>query len=166
VGHETDFTISDFVADLRAPTPSAAAELATPDVGELKDTLKAFKGYLNTTVTRRLDKEQALIDRLASSPKLTAPKTLLEPYCQRLDGVQHALSLAVDRLLEKNSASWENLSGRLNAYSPLGVLGRGYAIAKKDGAVIRSAEQLQVGDSFELILSHGKATCMVENKEE
>jgi exodeoxyribonuclease VII large subunit len=166
VGHETDFTISDFVADLRAPTPSAAAELATPDIRDLKEAVGGYRMYMKNCLAKRLEREQALLDRLASSPRLTAPKTLLEPYSQRLDMAGHALTTAANHVLEKSTAAYENLSARLTAYSPLGVLGRGYAIARKNNAVIRSSEQLQVGESFEVIFSRGKVICTVDNKEE
>ncbi len=166
VGHETDFTISDFVADLRAPTPSAAAELATPQLSDLQAGLAYAKFQINIRMQQRLENETRLLQRLASSSKLTTPHTILEPYMLRFDRVEQGFMSTIDKQLSEKNNQWETLSARLQAYSPLGVLGRGYAIAKKDGTIIRNADQLETGDRIQLVLGQGKATCLVEKKEE
>ncbi|MBR4869134.1 MAG: exodeoxyribonuclease VII large subunit, partial [Clostridia bacterium] len=146
VGHETDFTISDFVADLRAPTPSAAAELATPQLYDLQAGLAYTKVQMKNRMQQRLENETRLLQRLAMSPKLTAPHTMLEPYMLRLDNVEQRFRGAVQHQISEKSNQFETLSARLQAYSPLGVLKRGYALAKKDNTVVRSSQQLAVGD--------------------
>ncbi len=166
VGHETDFTISDFVADLRAPTPSAAAELAVPQLTDIRATLSYYQVQMRNRMIQRLDSETKLLERLASSPKLTTPHTMLDPYFQRLDGLEQRFSSATHRLLDQHTAAFDTLSARLQAYSPLGVLKRGYALAKKEDTLIRSAHQLQAGDRIQLTLGQGSATCVVESKEE
>ncbi len=166
VGHETDFTISDFVADLRAPTPSAAAELAVPLLSDLQATMAGVRAQMKFCLQRRLEEETNRVARLARSPKLTNPMTILDPYIQRLDHIQQGLERVTEYKMDKFTANLSALSGRLDAYSPLGVLKRGYTLTKKDQQVIRSAQQLNIGDRVELTFSSGKATCIVEDKEE
>ena len=166
VGHETDFTISDFVADLRAPTPSAAAELAVPQLTDIQAILSYYQTQMKNRMMQRLDNETKLLERLASSPKLTTPHTMLDPYFQRLDGLEQRFSSATHRMMDRHTAAFDTLSARLQAYSPLGVLKRGYALAKKEDTLIRSAQQLQAGDRIQLTLGQGSATCVVESKEE
>ncbi|MBR6548374.1 MAG: exodeoxyribonuclease VII large subunit [Clostridia bacterium] len=166
VGHETDFTISDFVADLRAPTPSAAAELAVPQLTDLLASVAYYKEQMTTRMVSRIETEERVLNRLASCRKLTTPHTIIEPYIQRLDRAEQRFSSLVREQLTERENQCCTLSARLQAYSPLGVLKRGYTLTKKDGAVIRSAEQLTIGDRIQLILGEGSATCVVEQKEE
>ncbi len=166
VGHETDFTISDFVADLRAPTPSAAAELAVPQLTDLLASLAWYKEQMKNRLVGRLDMEERMLKQLSSNPKLTTPQTIIEPYMQRLDLLEQRFASAIRSEVAKQENQFQTCSARLNAYSPLGVLKRGYALAKKDELVIRSAEQLTVGDRIRLVFGQGNATCVVEQKEE
>ena len=162
VGHETDYTISDFVADLRAPTPSAAAELAVPELADLKSGVKRYGQLLTLALNRKVESETARLERLAGAGVLQRPMMMLDPYFQRLDGLSRRLDSAYLRDVEQNQSRFSVLAGRLEAYSPLGVLKRGYAITKKENAIVRSANSLQVGDTVEIQFNQGKATCKVE----
>lgn len=163
VGHETDFTISDFVADLRAPTPSAAAELATPDIADLQSGVNRYSALLKHHLLRTLAGEEERLNRLVGSPKLTNPVTMIAPYEQQLDQLDHRLQMVWRHGLERFTAVWETLSQRLSGYSPLGVLKRGYAIGKKEGQVVRSVAQLAPGDQVEFTVSDGLAVCQVQS---
>ncbi len=166
VGHETDFTISDFVADLRAPTPSAAAELAVPDMTDLKAGVARYGKLLSLALNRKVETESTRLQQLSRCKVLTQPMAMLEPYLQRLDGLSHRMDLAYTHIVEKRENEYATLAGRLAAYSPLGVLRRGYAIAKKGNTVVRSADDLSVGDTVEIQLGKGKASCLVEQLEQ
>ncbi len=162
VGHETDYTISDFVADLRAPTPSAAAELAVPEFSDLKAGVSRYKQRLTLSLHRKVEAETKRLEQLSRSKVLRQPLTMLEPYFQRLDGVSRRMDSAYLREVEQNQSRFSVLAGRLEAYSPLGVLKRGYTITKKENGIVRSAETLQVGDTVEIQFNQGSATCKVE----
>ncbi len=162
VGHETDFTISDFVADLRAPTPSAAAELAVPDIADLRAGISRYGELLALGLKRKVQTESQRLERLSGAMVLKQPMTMLEPYFQRLDGLEHRMGMAFLRNLEQQSSTFQTLAGRLEAFSPLGVLKRGYAIAKKEDTVVRSAGELSVGDLLQIQFNQGKAVCRVE----
>ncbi len=162
VGHETDFTISDFVADLRAPTPSAAAELAVPELADLKAGVARYRQLLTLSLNRKVEAETGRLQQLSRSKVLSQPMAMLEPYLQRVDGLTHRMDLAYAHKVEKLKSEFSALAGRLAAYSPLGVLWRGYAIAKKGNTVVRSATELSVGDTVEIQLGKGKAACLVE----
>ncbi len=166
VGHETDFTISDFVADLRAPTPSAAAELAVPLCSDLLAVLAGYQEQMKNRLVGRLETEERILKGLTGNPRLTEPGTILEPYMQRLDYLDQKLMAASRQMMSQAKNHWQTLSARLEAYSPLGVLKRGYSLVKKQGAVIHSSRQLAVGERIQLVLGEGSATCLVENKEE
>ncbi len=162
VGHETDYTISDFVADLRAPTPSAAAELAVPEITDLKSGVTRYGQRLTMALNRKVETETARLTRLANAQVLQRPMMMVEPYFQRVDGLSRRMDSAYLRGVEQNESRFSVLAGRLEAYSPLGVLKRGYAITKKENAIVRSAETLQVGDTVEIQFNQGSATCKVE----
>lgn len=165
VGHETDYTISDFVADLRAPTPSAAAELAVPDMTDLKGAMGRYKELLALGLTRKVQSEEQKLKGLSESMVLKQPMTMLDPYLQRLDMLERRLQLSASRNLEQYKGVFSGLAGRLDAYFPLGVLNRGYAIAKKEDTIIRNAKELSVGDILHLQFGSGTAVCTVEQVE-
>ena len=166
VGHETDFTIADFVADLRAPTPSAAAEFAVPDAAELFAGIKALAMRLLRAQQNGLDYHWQMFDTLERG---LSPARLLERYKylkSQQESMAHILSRAVFNLLEASSARWEGLRQQLAALNPAAVLGRGFALARTPaGEIVRNARQVAVGDSLELILSSGLLGCRVETVE-
>ena len=162
VGHEPDVTIADFVADLRAATPSNAAELAVPDRREVRAALEADRDRLTAAVRGRLDRERRVLDRLASSRAMTEPASYFKDKRLLLDYQSGRLVRAMERLTGGRRERLSALAAALDAMSPLKVLGRGYAIARKpDGAVIASVADAAPGDRFRLRLSDGQLACQV-----
>ena len=166
VGHETDFTIADFVADLRAPTPSAAAELAVPDQMALQRGLDLLRQRLNQGVTRLIQKRRRELQRIIQSRVFLLPQQPLQIRRQDLDMLTERMvrTLRQDLILKREH--YLKLIGKLDALSPLATLQRGYAIAQKeDGAFVRRATQVEVGDRLKLILAGGRLSCQVLDKE-
>lgn len=146
VGHETDFTICDFVADLRAPTPSAAAELAVPDVMELRRSLLGAAQSLHTSIGRALAERRATLAALAGKEALRSPRYYLEEKRLELSRLGERLELLESRRLANERAGFASLCAKLDTLSPLRVLSRGYtAVFGDDGAPITSGAELAVG---------------------
>lgn len=162
IGHETDFTIADFVADLRAPTPSAAAEMAVPSFIELHSKLNELKNALEQKVLNLLSTYRLKIEYLANSKIFTDPLTNLNEYNQKLDSLERDFLVAVKNVLEKRRVQLTSLESKLEALSPLSILKRGYAVCKtEDGKIITAAEELEVGSKIEITFSKGLAKCQV-----
>lgn len=162
VGHETDFTICDFVADLRAPTPSAAAELATPNMTELLSYFKSVKDSLPAIIQRRIDFEKQELDNLASSKVLLSPDEFINIRKNELDMLSADMIKAFKAILSENQREFIALSAKLDALSPLSVLSRGYSIVQNKNKVIKSAKELNIGQNIMVKLSDGKAECEVK----
>lgn len=166
VGHEPDVTISDFVADLRAATPSNGAELAVPDRMEIAARLGHLKTRLERAETRRLAEARNVLDRLSKSRSLRDPDNYIADKRMLLDFQQRRLVHGLDYLLGRQRERFGSLAASLDALSPLKVLGRGYGIAYgEDGGVISSAAQAEIGDRLMLRLSDGSLRCRVEEKQ-
>lgn len=154
VGHETDFTIADFVADLRAPTPSAAAELVVPSAVELRERILSMRSRIITEVLHTVQMKRSQIEKMtlrSPSAKLADNRVLLD------ERIKH-LVRNIDLILARKREEIKATAGKLDAMSPLAVLGRGYSIAKnKDGMVIRKTGDAVSGMEFELLLSDGTA---------
>lgn len=166
VGHETDFTICDFAADLRAPTPSAAAELAVPDTAHLLGRLAQLQAISKQAVAHRLQTEQKRLTALRERRCLSTPLFYVEGQAMRLDYATRAFANAAQMQLSKADRKLATLTGKLDALSPLKVLSRGYSIAQKEGIVVKSVATLEIGDTLTLRMSDGAVTCTVEGKEE
>lgn len=163
VGHETDFSISDFVADLRAPTPSAAAELVIPEKTAMKERLTIYEKSLVNSLLSGLKRERERIKGLSSARSLTRPYERVDSLRQLLDGRLRELVLLGRSKLEKHRSVLGNLAGRLDALSPLTVLSRGYAIAQKeDGTVIKSIRGLKPGDRITVRVAEGRFGAIYE----
>ena len=164
VGHEPDVTIADFVADLRAATPSNAAELAVPDRREVRAALEADGDRLAAAVRGRLDRERRALDRLASSRAMTEPASYFKDKRLLLDYQSGRLVRAMERLTGGRRERLSSLAAALDAMSPLKVLGRGYAIARRaDGKVISSVRDTAPGEEFRLRVSDGELDCLVRD---
>lgn len=161
VGHETDFTICDFVADLRAPTPSAAAELAVPDITELRRRAALLGEAVARAANGALLHSRQRLTALSSKRCLVTPLYPVEERAMRLDRVVRSFSSAAQRMTAGASNRLATAAGKLDALSPLRVLSRGYALAGKGGAVIRSASELQAGEEIQLRLCDGEVDCRV-----
>ena len=159
VGHETDFTIADFVADLRAPTPYAAAEIAVPSVLELSGSINMQLSRLTQAQITRLKNLNLRLNSL----KLKTPQEIINDNSQRLDNLTHRLASNFKLILMQKKKALGEQSGKLNALSPLNTLSRGYAIpVKPDGAVVRSRVEVSPGDEFTLKLRDGDIECIVK----
>ncbi|HHV60443.1 MAG TPA: exodeoxyribonuclease VII large subunit [Clostridiaceae bacterium] len=167
VGHETDYTISDFVADLRAPTPSAAAELVLPEKLMLKQKINSLVNRLNNAVLKQTDLDRKKLDKLKNSRVFRQPYDRIYQERMRLDMLDKYMHKALLLNKEKISSVLGTLIGRLNALSPLSVLARGYSIVRHSdsGRIIMSAKGVQKGESLEISVADGKINCTVENTE-
>ena len=163
VGHETDFTICDFVADLRAPTPSAAAELAVPDYRELLATLRAFRADAIASIAHKIDAYKKKLDDLKNSDALKDPTSIFEEKREHVTELSRSLNLAALEAIKSRRLALKEKSAYLAGLNPLAVLDRGYAaVTDEDGAVISSVKLLSEGQKVNLALSDGDASVSVE----
>ncbi|HEY8496188.1 MAG TPA: exodeoxyribonuclease VII large subunit [Limnochordales bacterium] len=147
VGHETDFTIADFVADKRAPTPSAAAEMAVPEARVLRHNIGSFLARLAAGLQRRLEAGRVRLDLLSRRPALSRPWDLIAQRRQRVDDALVAAARAVQQRIAGHERQLAFLAGKLDALSPLATLARGFAICRRQdtGEVVRSGRQVEPG---------------------
>ena len=163
VGHETDYTISDMVADHRAPTPSAAIEHIVPDQDELFARLDGFDAWLRTTIQSQLNGHETRIQELETRLAPTQRKDAIYQLYQTVDTLDAGCRNAARRSLSDSENRLHTLAQRLDALSPLATLKRGYSISRKtDGEVLAAAEQVSVGDRIEVQLAQGHLACRVE----
>lgn len=164
VGHETDFTIVDFVADRRAPTPSAAAEIAVPSRRELYNVVRRLDSVLCSCMARQIDRRRAIVEKYGASRVLRRPETLLSQYVQKLDNLERRLTQGMTVNLAFSQKRFEKAAGKLEVLSPLKILARGYAICRKDNEVIRDSRLVAEGDTVEIILRKGSLVCRVSKR--
>ncbi len=166
VGHETDFTIADFVADLRAPTPSAAAELVIQAKSELLKN-SSLVSRLETFMTYQLSELEQRLTHALSSPMLKRPTALIEEYLQDVDALRERLMQVVGHRMNGWTKDFALLSEKLNILSPLATLSRGYAIAWKlpDKRILKNASSLKPEDQIEVQLREGKIYAEVKRTE-
>lgn len=161
VGHETDTTVADFVADLRAPTPSAAAEMAVPEKAAVLERIEDHDAAMAQILLDLLANLERRLKYAAAHPLLSDPRRLWEQRVQRVDELSMRLPEALKRRLETARMRLGAAAGRLDAISPLNVLARGYAIATSKGKVLTSAGQVKKGDPVTVRLSEGEIHCEV-----
>ena len=167
VGHEPDVTISDFTADLRAATPSNAAELAVPDQNEMYAHLEQLRIRMGQAMERCLNERRASLSRFASSRALTSPENYLQDRRMLLDYHQRRLTNGLSAALARQQRRVAALAASLDALSPLKVLGRGYSIARiEDGTVLSKVEQTKPDMLFRLRLSDGEVPCVVKREDD
>lgn len=167
VGHETDFTIADFVADLRAPTPSAAAELATADGTQYCRALDSLSNRMAAALKRSLALRRQQIERLMATPAFSRIDRRLALRRQEADLLFDRLQRAMCTTVTHRRHQLAGLMGRLDALSPLATLSRGYSVClAEDGRVIRKASQAGQGDRVSVVLSSGRLECRVEGSVE
>lgn len=164
VGHEPDVTISDYVADLRAATPSNAAELAVPDQDSLRQSLDTVLSSMETAVLRQLKTARQFLAALRASPALLSPMQYIDQRRDALGFSFARLLSAQQRNVNSKKQHYISLTAKLDAMSPLKVLMRGYAMAQDtDGAVIRSVNQTQAGDKIKVILNDGSISATIND---
>lgn len=167
VGHEPDVTISDYVADLRAATPSNAAELAVPDQDALRQTLDSMACAMAASVNRQIISARKRLNMLSCSPALLSPTGYLDQKRQNLMRIQERMLAAQIRFVDRKKQGFIGLTAKLDAMSPMKVLTRGYAMTQKDsGEVVRSVRQTDVGDTLRISLSDGQLCATVTEVKE
>lgn len=166
VGHETDFTISDFVSDLRAPTPSAAAELAVPDMSELGDLVRQLKLRLESGLQVGLDKKREKLEWLKKSRAFQVPERYLDQQRMNLDGLTRRLALAMETSNKSKRFRLEALKSKLEVLSPDNQLQRGYSlVTDTSGTLVHSLEQVDEGQELLIKLKDGVIKVVVNSKE-
>lgn len=163
VGHETDYTICDFVADLRAPTPSAAAELAVPDIMELKGELLAYKQQLLYLSKSRIEVERNKLAAIEKSSVLKDPVIRLNESRRNLLYLSERLGDLSQNAIDSRKLKFSALVGKLDALNPLGVISRGYALVSKGDTLLTNVSAFNVGDTVNVTVSGGKiSACVTE----
>ena len=167
VGHEPDVTISDFVADLRAATPSNAAELAVPDQDALRQTLDSMNAAMAAALNRQLKSARQHLTMLSQSPALKSPTGYLEQKQKNLELLRGRLVSAQSNQINRKHQHFIALTSKLDAMSPLKVLTRGYAMAQTQGGeVLKSVKQVERGERITVSLSDGKLSATVMDVKE
>lgn len=161
VGHETDFTVCDFVADVRASTPSAAAELAVPDRQELMSYYFKQKQYISAMLDRKIKTAQLKLENQQRRMSASSPKLKAEQLEKQLSAKSEKLTRFMNIYISDKENKLIAAKGKLDGLNPLNVLNRGYAIAEKNEKIITSSKQLKNGDDFTVILSDGKINAKV-----
>lgn len=162
VGHESDFTICDFVADLRAPTPSAAAEIICPDINVEISRCENAKVMIERLVNDKIDEEMQFVSDLTETSVLASSENFLKEHCDYIKDLHIRLKDSFDNVFGVYENRFAVLLGKLNALSPLAVMERGYSVAKTaGGAIIKSASQIAVNDNINIEFANGSAVCSV-----
>ena len=167
VGHEPDVTISDYVADLRAATPSNAAELAVPDQDALRQNLDAMSSAMASALSRQLKAARQHLDVLSRFPALRSPTGYIEQREKSLELLKNRLIAAQNQSITRKNQRYIAAVSKLDAMSPLKVLTRGYSMAQTEaGEVLRSVRQVELGERVSVLLSDGKLSATVMDKKE
>lgn len=162
VGHETDFTICDFAASVRAPTPSGAAEIAVPDIEEERERFERYRQDCIRTVDAILKRYNEKLAALSQRRVLSSPYGFIDERRMRLDRLSELTHERWKRIYAQKNGDFERLCGKLNALSPLNVLERGYgAVYFPDGSVVSGVSELEIGDALKLGMSDGEADVQV-----
>lgn len=162
VGHETDFTIADFVSDLRAPTPSAAAELAVSDTYELKRKIDTYQDRLRNLLIKKLELMKLRYEKCISSTALKDPLRIINDNYLKIDNFIKQLENIIKTKQEKERTKYIELVAKLDTLSPLKTLYRGYSITEKDGKIIKSKDELKQGDIIDIKFVDGQRKAKVQ----
>lgn len=162
VGHETDFTIADLAADMRAPTPSAAAELAVPSIEHLSEKINILSRRAENAMNTIFDKSTDKLIRLNSRLSEYSPEKRIELNQERLNAYSDKIKFAFERFLSEKNADIDKKIGRLEMLSPLKVLSRGYSLVYKKDELVKSADKLLPGDIVKIRLANGEANAEIK----
>jgi len=167
VGHETDFTISDFVADLRSPTPSAAAEMTIPDMNSLINNVNLLNSKLMRATKRNFELKMEILNSLTKSLQYQSPENKINQYYQYIDEFTGRLNSRIKHQIELYEERIKKDSQRLDSLSPWAVIERGYSICRKlpHLEIVKKLEQVEIGNEIEVIISDGKISGKVDKKE-
>ncbi len=163
IGHETDTPLVDFVADVRASTPTDAAKRAVPDLAEELSLIATARSRLRRSILHRLDREQHRLDALRSRPVLAAPSTVVDQHVAAVAGLRSRSRLALSHRLDRAASEAHHTLARLRSLSPLATLERGYAVVRRatDGAVLRDPGEVDVGEDLRVRLASGELAAKV-----
>jgi len=166
VGHETDFTIADFVADRRAATPSEAAELVVPDNREIVRNLSSLELRMRQNVFKAVEFQRRKLESMEKNILFRKPTERINQYRQAIDEIKRNMLAEISHLVALHKKSLQAITGKLDALSPLAILERGYSICSRlpEGKVIRSVEDFSVGDALKILFSDGEAVSEVKEK--
>ena len=156
MGHETDFTIADFVADLRAPTPSAAAEIANPDIYELKNKIAVARERTRQALNKKMELLKLKYNNIMKSKVFLDPLRIINDNYLRLDNNVKEITNIIKLKQKDSEKKFGLIVSKLDALSPLKTLSRGYAIIEKENNIVKSYNDLKDGDIVKLILTDGK----------
>ena len=162
VGHETDFTIADFVADLRAPTPSAAAELAVPDIYEVKRKIDSYQDRLRMSLIKKVELMKLRYEKAMSSSVFKEPLRKVNDNYLKIDSYMKQIENTIRVKQEKEKTKYIELIAKLDALSPLKTLYRGYSITEKENKIIKSKEELKQGDLINIKFFNGEKQAVVK----
>lgn len=161
VGHETDFTICDFVSDLRAPTPSAAAELAVPDKAELFENYRAQEQYINSLISSKIISAESELNNFYKQLLLVSPVNNILKKESELSALKNCLQQSISDKINKAELCISTISSKLDGLNPIGILSRGYTVTEKNGKILTSKSQLNIGDEFTVEFCDGKIIASV-----
>ena len=161
VGHETDYTICDFVADLRAPTPSAAAECAVPDIFELKANLVSLRQHIISLTRNKMNIERSSLSSFEKRLALRDPVTNINEQRKEIVYLTEKLSIITNSILDDNKSKISALAGKLDVLSPLSVISRGYALVEKDDKPVTKVKDLKKDDVISIKLSDGQVKARI-----
>ena len=156
VGHETDFTIADFVADLRAPTPSAAAELAVPDIYELKNTINIYQNRFRISLKRKTELMRLKYEKCMQSRVFKNPTQFINDYLLKIDNDIKRMENSINKKIHNSKNAFVEKAAILDGLSPLKTLTRGYRLAEAKNRIIKKADELEVNQEITLRFSDGK----------
>ena len=162
VGHETDYTICDFAADVRASTPSHAAELAVPDCKALKNTLESDLLIIRQRISKIISDDRAALEKISSSRAFSSLENQITDRRQMLDGISSSMADKMNIILLNRKSEFEKSAARLDSTSPLKVLSRGYSFVEKDGVPVTSAENIEKGDKIKITMNNGEVISTVD----
>ena len=155
VGHETDFSISDFVADLRAPTPSAAAELAVPDIYEVKQKINTYQNRLRLTLVKKVEIMKLRYEKCMSSRVFKEPLRNINDNYLKIDTYIKTLENIIKTKQKEEKTKYIELISKLDTLSPLKTLTRGYSLVEQNGKIIKSAKDVKAGDKIDIKFTDG-----------
>jgi exodeoxyribonuclease VII large subunit len=164
VGHEVDYSIADFVADRRAPTPSAAAEIVVRNQSEIKGELNYYREKFRVSLAKQITECHSRIESIRSGYAFRRPQDLIYQRIQRLDELQRSIVFTMNQHLKFYRSQMEHLHKQLHSMNPTAILNRGYSICYKDGEVIKDIAKLRVEDMVEIRLARGQFGAEVKNK--
>ena len=163
VGHETDFTLCDFAADLRAPTPSAAAELAVPDAGKIYADVKTLKANAIIRMNSKYKLHAVDFNALLTALNANGPDRRIQHSLDKLSLLKTLCKSRMEQILKSRAMPLSEYASKLDALSPLKVIARGYAVAESDGKIVKSVDQISVNQDITVAFSDGKAKCTVNS---